>query len=403
MRGGLQRGAAAADPRGQHGAGQAGLGAAPAHRHAAAAAGAAASGGCAHGGDEVRGGVRRAYRGFLAIEQADLRLQKSNSQHYQAIAEIRSRRELYFQLAATRHFEERLELFEANLKKSYSDSVNDALFRYAAEHLPYDPAFWERRFAGRAIFEEEEKEAEGTVILDESVLVEEEAGGGGFEARLGGAAEAAVLENILGGWREGEYTAGSLRAACEKLVRERHLRFLADCRGFAFQTHLRLERRKIENPSAANLLREATVPFCTKSFLYYADMFRTLLSRAFSVVVRAVGGLVGAEAGELTMEEREKLAGLVDGLFGFLAFLFKLVYERVVEVVDLKEVHAAMELADFRQIIGVYEAEEEFIEKHLKRCLAVPCPEGHWLSALISGHLGRLDLQLVTRAKREKV
>lgn len=128
-------------------------------------------------------------------------------------------------------------------------------------------------------------------------------------------------------------------------------------------------------------------------------MFRTLLSRAFSVIPRAVGQLVEGEAGG-TMEEREKLAGLVDGLFGFLAFLFKLVYERVVEVIDLKEVHEAMELADFKQIINVYETEEDFIEKHLRRCLAVACPESHWLSPLVAAHLGRLDLQLVTRAKR---
>lgn len=61
------------------------------------------------------------------------------------------------------------------------------------------------------------------------------------------------------------------------------------------------------------------------------------------------------------MEERERQAALVEGLMSFLGFLFKLVYERVVEVVDLKEVHEAMELADFRQIIAVYENEEEFI------------------------------------------
>lgn len=68
-----------------------------------------------------------------------------------------------------------MEEFEATLKKSYSDSVNDALFRYAAEVMPYESSFWERKFAGRQIFEEE-KDAEGTVILDESVLAEEEGG-----------------------------------------------------------------------------------------------------------------------------------------------------------------------------------------------------------------------------------
>lgn len=94
----------------------------------------------------------RAYKDFLSIEQTELRVQRSNSQHYQLIADIRGKRELYFQLAATKLFEERLEQFESNLKKSYSDSVNDILFKYLAEHIPYDPRFWERKFTGRMVF-----------------------------------------------------------------------------------------------------------------------------------------------------------------------------------------------------------------------------------------------------------
>lgn len=112
-------------------------------------------------------------------------------------------------------------------------------------------------------------------------------------------------------------------------MRERHLRFLNDFRGFAFQTHVRLERKKIENPSLANLLRAATIPFCTKTFTYYADMFHALLLRAFSVVARAMAALAGEREGN-TMEERERQAALVEGLMSFLGFLFKLVYERVV-------------------------------------------------------------------------
>ena len=106
-----------------------------------------------------------------------------------------------------------------------------------------------------------------------------------------------MVENVVSGWREGEYSAGSLRAACEKLVRERHARFLADWRTFALQTHARLDRKKIENPSLANVLREATVPFCAKTAVHYADMLRPALLRAFSGVGRAVSALVGSEGG----------------------------------------------------------------------------------------------------------
>lgn len=81
------------------------------------------------------------------------------------------RRELYFQLEATKNFEEKVEQLENDLKKSYSDTVNDAFFKYVIEVFPYDTNFWEKKFIGRVIFEEEQPDADGTVILDESVLM----------------------------------------------------------------------------------------------------------------------------------------------------------------------------------------------------------------------------------------
>jgi hypothetical protein len=56
------------------------------------------------------------------------------------------------------------------LRRSYADAVNDAFFSYATDPLPYDPNWWERKFAGRAVLEEEQTDGEVTVVLDESVL-----------------------------------------------------------------------------------------------------------------------------------------------------------------------------------------------------------------------------------------
>ncbi len=49
--------------------------------------------------------------------------------------------------------------------------------------VPYDTNFWEKKFIGRAIFEEDQNDGDGTVILDESVLGEEE-GGGAFNIKI---------------------------------------------------------------------------------------------------------------------------------------------------------------------------------------------------------------------------
>lgn len=60
----------------------------------------------------------------------DMDNHKENSQKYEHIGEIRLRRELYFQLEATKNFEERVEEVESHLKKGYSNSINDAFFKY---------------------------------------------------------------------------------------------------------------------------------------------------------------------------------------------------------------------------------------------------------------------------------
>jgi hypothetical protein len=107
----LQRSAAEGDPRGQHASFKGSIIETHAHRHSPATAAAPARSPGSYGLDEVLLGRCRAYRAFLTVDESELRGQKSNAQHYQAIADIRGKRELYFQLAATRHFEERLEQF----------------------------------------------------------------------------------------------------------------------------------------------------------------------------------------------------------------------------------------------------------------------------------------------------
>lgn len=62
-----------------------------------------------------------------------------------------------------------------------------------------------------------------------------------------------------------------------------------------------------------------------------------------------------------------------------------------------------MELGDFRQLVGVYEGEEEFIEKRLRGLLSVAVPAGHWLAPLVAAQVGRVEVAMVGRAKREKV
>lgn len=269
------------------------------------------------------------------------------------------------------------------------------------EVVPYDPRFWERKFTGRPIFEEEdEDEGEGTVILDESMLMEEEPGG--LQIKTEGEHEKEIVANMVMGWRDGEYSTGSIKAALDKFIRERHHVFMSDCRNFCFESYLREDRGKIENPNITNLMQKMSVHFCSKMLTYYSDMYRHLLTRCFSLVARGVTGMVEVSRIELSIEEKEKITLMVDGLFSILAFAFKVIYERVLELVELKVIYDSMELHDFKQLINVLETEEEFIEKHLSRFLEIGAKDT-FLEQIVGTYIGKFDLGVVRRAKEEKV
>lgn len=68
-------------------------------------------------------------------------------------------------------------------------------------------------------------------------------------------------------------------------------------------------------------------------------MYRNLITRVFSVINRSLQAFIDQNYKDLTMEEKTKLSSVIDGLFNLLTFLFKQIYERVIEVIDLKDIH----------------------------------------------------------------
>lgn len=140
----------------------------------------------------------------------------------------------------------------------------------------------------------------------------------------------------------------------------------------------------MENPSVGNLLQIMTVSFCVKTFSAYCDHFRPLLARSFSFLTHALAALQKQSTAKLTIEERERLAAATEGLASIGSFLLRVIYEKVIELVELRPAHDAMELGDFRLLAGVLESEEEFLEK-------------------VRGKWGDEEWGLVRRAKEAKV
>jgi hypothetical protein len=69
-----------------------------------------------------------------------------------------------------------------------------------------------------------------------------------------------------------------------------------------------------------------SILFCTKTFVYYTDMYRNMLTRVFSIVHRSIQSFILLNFKDLTMEEKDKLSSVIDGLFNLLGFLFKYIY-----------------------------------------------------------------------------
>lgn len=138
------------------------------------------------------------------------------------------------------------------------------------------------------------------------------------------------------GWREGDYSGASLKAALDRLLKERHARFLAEARNFLFQNYLLQERGKLDNPSLANLLQRATPGFCSRLFTIFAHLHRHLLARIFGSTGRIVAGLAPLGRQELSIEDKERAGALVEGLVGVAGLTLRVANEQLRELVELR-------------------------------------------------------------------
>ena len=59
-----------------------------------------------------------------------------------------------------------------------------------------------------------------------------------------------------------------------------------------------------------------------------------------------------------------------------------------------------MDINDFKQIINLYETEEDFITKHLRKYINFQVPETHLLYNVIQNHIKKMDFDKVTLAKK---
>ncbi len=66
----------------------------------------------------------------------------------------------------------------------------------------------------------------------------------------------------------------------------------------------------------------------------------------------------------------------------------------------MKQIHDSMEINDFKQLINVYETEEDFIEKNVKKYFNFQFEQQCFLAPIIQNCIGRLDFGIVTRFKK---
>lgn len=57
------------------------------------------------------------------------------------------------------------------------------------------------------------------------------------------------------------------------------------------------------------------------------------------------------------MTQKEKILSIIDSFLNFGSFAFRIVYEKMIETVELKNIHDAIVVGDFRSLVSVLEGE----------------------------------------------
>lgn len=127
----------------------------------------------------------------------------------------------------------------------------------------------------------EDVEVENTAILDESSYGDEESVV--VLPKRDEAIETSILNYMVKGWDDGEYSVGKLKSEFEGYLRGYHNNFLLDFRNFCDEA-CRSHMREVENPSLPNLLKELSVTFCAKVYSYFFDIHKSMLLRYFSLL-----------------------------------------------------------------------------------------------------------------------
>ena len=94
---------------------------------------------------------------------------------------------------------------------------------------------------------------------------------------------------------------------------------------------------------------------------------------------------------------------MLEGLINMQSFIFKIIGDKINDLIDMKEIYETTDLMEFKSLIGILDTEEEFIEKKLVPLSTYSCPEDSFLAEKLDEVQSKVPLSIITKNKNQKL
>lgn len=127
-------------------------------------------------------------------------------------------------------------------------------------------------------------------------------------------------------------------------LRNFHNQFMQEFRTFCVEMCQKFQKT-VDNPSLTNILSLMTMNFCIKAFQYFSNSHKNILQRMFSVINKCINFVLQESSDEdKTIEQKEKLTRIVEGLINASSFIFKIITDKVNDLIEMKEVYETTDI-----------------------------------------------------------
>lgn len=104
--------------------------------------------------------------------------------------------------------------------------------------------------------------------------------------------------------------------------------------------------------------------FCSKAFNYYVDLHKSLFLRIFNITLNFFQLNKKVEANQkLSFAEKKQMKIFREGFIDLIAHTCRVFTAKLSEIIEMKYIHEAMDIIEFKEVVSGFRNYEQFVEK----------------------------------------